>query len=83
LDNLVLLCPHHHRLHHRGHITITGPAPTPIVTDSTGRRLTSTSLARPPTEPPPDIPPWNGPSGERANWWWYEPFQPNRPTSNN
>ena len=26
LDNLVLLCPYHHRLHHRGGITITGPA---------------------------------------------------------
>src|ERR1700712_692751 len=25
LDNLVLLCPYHHRLHHRGGITITGP----------------------------------------------------------
>jgi len=25
LDNLVLVCPHHHRLHHRGVITITGP----------------------------------------------------------
>ncbi|MBE1551333.1 hypothetical protein GGC64_005393 [Mycobacterium sp. OAS707] len=31
LDNLVLLCPYHHRLHHRGVITLTGPAthPTP------------------------------------------------------
>ena len=26
LNNLVLLCPYHHRLHHRGLITITGPA---------------------------------------------------------
>ena len=26
LANLVLLCPYHHRLHHRGVITITGPA---------------------------------------------------------
>ena len=25
LDNLVLLCPYHHRLHHRGVLTITGP----------------------------------------------------------
>ncbi|WP_235734129.1 HNH endonuclease signature motif containing protein, partial [Mycolicibacterium austroafricanum] len=25
LDNLVLVCPHHHRLHHRGVLTITGP----------------------------------------------------------
>ncbi len=26
LFNLVLVCPYHHRLHHRGGITITGPA---------------------------------------------------------
>ena len=26
LANLILLCPYHHRLHHRGVITITGPA---------------------------------------------------------
>ncbi|WP_156448651.1 HNH endonuclease signature motif containing protein, partial [Mycobacterium sp. NAZ190054] len=26
LDNLVLVCPFHHRLHHRGGITLTGPA---------------------------------------------------------
>lgn len=29
LDNLVLLCPFHHRLHHFGGITITGPASNP------------------------------------------------------
>ncbi|MGP4058155.1 DUF222 domain-containing protein, partial [Mycobacterium sp. 4D054] len=39
LDNLVLVCPHHHRLHHRGVITITGPAERLRVTDSTGRDL--------------------------------------------
>ncbi|MGE2712861.1 HNH endonuclease signature motif containing protein, partial [Mycolicibacterium litorale] len=46
LDNLVLLCPYHHRLHHRGTITITGPAPDVTVTDSTGRHLQPGSLAR-------------------------------------
>ncbi|EID17603.1 hypothetical protein MXEN_00937, partial [Mycobacterium xenopi RIVM700367] len=39
LANLVLVCPYHHRLHHRGVITITGSADKLIVTDSTGRRL--------------------------------------------
>ena len=29
LDNLVLVCPYHHRAHHRGAITITGPARPP------------------------------------------------------
>ncbi|MFM9034710.1 MAG: HNH endonuclease signature motif containing protein, partial [Mycobacterium sp.] len=34
LANLVLLCPFHHRLHHRGGITITGPADRLVVTDA-------------------------------------------------
>ena len=83
LDNLVLLCPYHHRLHHRGVITITGPAEELSVTDSAGRTLSSASLARPPTRPPPAVPPCPGPTGERADWWWYQPFQPKpRPTTN-
>ncbi len=57
LHNLVLLCPYHHRLHHRGGITITGPAHRLVVTDRTGRIMTSASLARPPTQPPPAVPP--------------------------
>jgi hypothetical protein len=79
LDNLVLLCPYHHRAHHRGDITITGPAEDLTVTDSSGQPLSATSLARPPTQPPPDVPPCPGPTGERADWWWYEPFQPQPP----
>ncbi|MCV7172081.1 DUF222 domain-containing protein [Mycobacterium manitobense] len=83
LDNLVLVCPYHHRMHHRGGITITGPADKLVVTDSNGRQLSSASLARPPTTPPPDVPPCSGPTGERADWWWYEPFQPQPPPSAN
>ncbi|NOP98401.1 DUF222 domain-containing protein [Mycolicibacterium fortuitum] len=79
LDNLVLVCPYHHRLHHRGGITITGPAHQLIVTDKTGKRLLGGSLARPPTTAPPDVPPCAGPTGERADWWWYQPFQPQPP----
>jgi hypothetical protein len=48
LANLALLCPFHHRLHHSGGITITGPADDLIVIDSSGRQLRSGSLARPP-----------------------------------
>src|SRR5690348_13427176 len=81
LANLVLLCPYHHRLHHRGVITITGPAHHLTVTDNAGRALSPGSLARPPTHPPPAVPPCPGPTGERADWWWYEPFQP--PPTNN
>ncbi|CRZ17082.1 HNH endonuclease signature motif containing protein [Mycolicibacterium neworleansense] len=79
LDNLVLVCPYHHRLHHRRLITITGPAGHLSVTDHTGRPLHGGSLARPPITPPPDVPPCPGPTGERAHWWWYQPFQPQPP----
>ncbi|GBE64618.1 hypothetical protein MFM001_10800 [Mycobacterium sp. MFM001] len=83
LCNLVLVCPYHHRLHHRGEITISGTAKDLIVTDSDGQRLSSASLARPPTQPPPNVPPWSGPLGERADWWWYDPFQPQPPPTPN
>jgi hypothetical protein len=83
LANLVLLCPYHHRLHHRGVITITGPANALVVTDDASRPLSPGSLARPPTRPPPAVAPCPGPTGERADWWWYEPFQPQPPPSNN
>ncbi len=83
LANLVLLCPYHHRLHHRGVITITGPPEDLSVTDSAGRALSPGSLARPPTRPPPAVPPCPGPTGERADWWWYEPFQPQPPPTLN
>jgi Domain of unknown function (DUF222) len=81
LANLVLACPFHHRLHHRGGITITGPADRVTVTDASGRILQPGSLARPPTTPPPDVPPCPGPTGERADWWWYTPFQSPPPTT--
>ncbi|MGV0768488.1 HNH endonuclease signature motif containing protein [Mycobacterium syngnathidarum] len=79
LDNLVLVCPYHHRAHHQGGITITGPAHRLVVTDHTGKPLHGGSLARPPTTPPPQVPPCPGPTGERADWWWYPPFQPEPP----
>jgi hypothetical protein len=83
LDNLVLVCPFHHRLHHRGGITITGRAPDITVTDSNGHTLSSRSLARPPNKPPPDVPPYRGPTGERAQWKWYNPFEPQPRPNNN
>ena len=83
LDNLVLVCPYHHRAHHRGVITITGPAQHLVVTDHENRPLSPASLARPPTTPPPAVKPCKGPTGERADWWWYQPFQAEPPPSNN
>jgi hypothetical protein len=82
LDNLVLLCPYHHRLHHSGGITITGPAQNLVVTDADGNTLNPGSLARPPTQPRPSVKPCRGPLGERADWWWYTPFEPKAPPSN-
>jgi hypothetical protein len=83
LANLVLVCPYHHRLHHRGTITIAGTAHNLTVTDSAGRLLSAGSLARPPKKPPPAVAPYPGSSGERADWWWYEPFQAQPPPTNN
>ncbi len=83
LDNLVLICPYHHRLHHRGGITITGPPHELTVTDNAGRELKPGSVARPSNRPPPAVAPYRGPTGERADWWWYDPFEPQPPPTNN
>jgi hypothetical protein len=83
LANLVLVCPFHHRLHHRGVITITGTADDLTITDGDGNSVTAASLAHPPTTPPPAVPPCPGPTGEGADWWWYPPFQPQPPPTNN
>ena len=83
LANLVLVCPYHHRAHHRGAITITGPADDLVVTDNSGQPLSPGSLARAPTLPPPAVKAYPGPTGERADWWWYEPFQPQPPPPTN
>jgi hypothetical protein len=82
LWNLVLVCPFHHRAHHRGLITLTGTADRLVVTDRDDDPLTGGSLARPPTTPPPAVAPYPGPTGERAQWKWYHPFEPPPPTTN-
>ncbi len=56
LSNLVLVCPYHHRLHHNGDITITGPAEHLVVTDEDGDPLTNATLAHPPNQPSPAPP---------------------------
>lgn len=81
LHNLALVCPFHHRQHHRGSITIRGPGDT--VTDHAGRTLDGSSVARPPDRSPPAGDPYVGPTGERAHWKWYEPFAPGRTSSSN
>ncbi len=52
LANLVLVCPYHHRLHHRGVITITGPADDLTVTDSC-RPTTQPRITGAPAHPSP------------------------------
>ena len=54
LDNLVLVCPYHHRLHHRGVITITGPAAPPDRHRQRGRHL-EPRLTRPSTDETPAV----------------------------
>ncbi|BBX65391.1 hypothetical protein MSAS_45650 [Mycobacterium saskatchewanense] len=81
LANLVLLCPHHHRLHHRGVITITGPADALRVTDNAGQVLSPGSLARPPTGPAPAVPPSHrapGPPASAPNGGGTTPTNPRR-----
>ncbi|RDH76602.1 HNH endonuclease, partial [Mycolicibacterium moriokaense] len=30
-----------------------------------------------------DVAPYPGPTGERADWWWYDPYEPQPPPSTN
>ncbi len=82
LDNLVLVCGHHHRAHHRGVITIRGPGGSPTVLDRHGMAMRDGPVPRPPSEPVPPAPSvYRGPSGERFDWHVYDPFVP-PPSSN-
>lgn len=70
-DNLVALCPWHHRLHHRGQLGITGDperADRLVFTDGSGRRLGTNRFVRPPTAgPPPPSGSYRHPIGERLD----------------
>jgi hypothetical protein len=75
--NLICLCPHHHRLHHRGRLGICGNADAPdgvIFTNAHGRPIAQTGAEPiPPSGPPP--PPtgtYRQPSGERRDTRWLE-----------
>jgi len=70
--NLVCLCQHHHRLHHRGRLGIEGDADEPdgmVFTDDRGRRLDACGHPVPPgtTTPPPGN--WIPPTGEPLDPW--------------
>jgi hypothetical protein len=83
--NLICLCPHHHRLHHRGELGITGNADnrTVVFTDRNGAALQpSGARPQPPGAPPP--PPtgvYQHPLGERLDYQWlyFNPPPEHRP----
>jgi len=84
--NLVALCPHHHRLHHRGELEISGNADTAeglSITNRHGRPLAgSGARPEPPGAPPP--PPagsYQHPLGERleSKWLYFNPPPEHRP----
>jgi len=67
--NLMALCSHHHRLHHRGHLGITGDADKPdgiTFTDARGRPLAPAGVPVLPTGPVPTGN-WTHPTGERMD----------------
>jgi hypothetical protein len=66
-SNLVALCSRHHRLHHLGHLHITGDADRPdglVMTDRRGRRLTGCGRPAPPPAQLPVTGHWRPPTGE-------------------
>ena len=81
--NLVALCQHHHRLHHRGGLGISGNADDPhgmTFTDERGRILDPTGRPVPPRRAPEQaarelgIPGgnWTHPTGERLDPFWVD-----------
>jgi hypothetical protein len=76
--NLIALCPHHHRLHHRGLLGITGTDADNrdgiTFTDRRGRTITGVGPPTPPTGPPhswqPDTPTYQHPDGGHLNPRW-------------
>jgi len=71
--NLIALCPHHHRLHHKGKLGITGNADTPngiTVTDATGTPITPSGASpeQPTATPPAPFKPYHHPLGERCDY---------------
>jgi len=73
LWNLVLACPFHHRLHHRGLIRIVRRDGAVTALDRRRRPLSAGGVARPPTTAPPPAARYEHPTGERFDMRWYEP----------
>ena len=70
--NLICLCPHHHRLHHRGKLGIAGNADVPggvTFTNAAGNPIAQTGTRPEPPEAPPPRPAgtYRHPLGERLD----------------
>ena len=48
LDNLILLCPRHHKLVHARHIRTSGTGRQPVFKDDSGRAITANQPHAPP-----------------------------------
>jgi hypothetical protein len=71
--NLIALCQHHHRLHHRGRLGIIGNADDPrgvVFSDENGRPLVGCGQAIPPGDGPLPSGDWVHPTGERLDLQW-------------
>lgn len=72
--NLIAICPHHHRMHHRNRLGISGDADADgglVFTDHRGRPIGVNQLIRPPTGPPPKpAGRYRHPLGERLDLRW-------------
>jgi hypothetical protein len=79
-SNLIALCPHHHRVHHRGQLGIAGTADDPEglrFSDGRGSPLGVNLLVQPPTGPPPTpTGRYRHPLGERLDPRWVFFFPP-------
>src|SRR5919106_1316182 len=71
--NLLCLCPVHHRMVHKGLLTIDGDPSDPnglVFTDNRGRRLTPAHPRPPGPDEPRAAGQWQHPPGERLNPYW-------------
>ncbi|HYZ97447.1 MAG TPA: HNH endonuclease, partial [Acidimicrobiales bacterium] len=72
-DNLLCLCPVHHRMVHKGLLTIDGDPTDPnglVFTDNRGRRLTPAHPRPPGPGDPRPAGDWRHPPGERLDPYW-------------
>jgi hypothetical protein len=91
-DNLVGLCAHHHRAHHRGLLTVAGRPDLPpghpdglTFADARGQPIRTNGFVRPPIRPaPPPLGHYRHPTGETLQVWALDhlppPGHPQRPT---